>query len=275
MQPSQMTISDMKLRVAERVSVLKEVAGVRAVPTDAGNADRFARALQDGIDEFCDEGPWAWQKADYELTLSTDGTGESCIAASAVRYRMPEGVSAIPRVTEYAVYEPSGSIGGSCHLVSTMEMERFRARDGTMTGAPQYVCFGMPAIIASTPSNPTANGRPVMQMQVYPIPDKAYRLKFPVFLRPTRIVADNGPIPWFAVHDHTVIAFATRAFMRVDVPANSPALANAQIEAERRLAISRRADAEVESAPIFLSNPTPTWVSPLAVAYDYDGTRMN
>ena len=50
-----MSIAEMKLRVAERVSIIAESEGIRIVPTDVGNADRFARALQDGIDQLLDE----------------------------------------------------------------------------------------------------------------------------------------------------------------------------------------------------------------------------
>lgn len=271
-----MSIAEMKLRVAERVSIIAESEGIRIVPTDVGNADRFARALQDGIDELCDRHLWEWMKVWVDVVLSPDGTSADCVDASPVRYKMPDGVYAVPDMTEIPVMEDGANAGWSAAVVSSQQMERYRASNALMTGVPRYVSFGQAIILNSTPSTPrNADGRPIFQMQVYPIPSKAWRLRFPVYRRPARIVADNGPVMWPACHDHTVIAFATLAFMRVDATAESQMLINAQAEAERRLALSLENDARASNEPIGLSNPSSSRVLNLATALDYEGVRIN
>lgn len=273
--PSGLTISQMKLRIAERASILAEVGGLRTVPVDVGNADRIARALQDGIDELCDRRLWSWMRATLEIALSSDGTSADCVGGSPVRYKMPDGVSTVPHITEIPVLEDGVNYGHGAALISTVQMERMRANDQTSVGTPRFASFGQGTVISATGSTPLgADNRPIMQMQVWPKPDKTYTLRFPVYRRPSNIVADDGPIPWPSSHDHTVIAFATLALLRVDRPADSAALVNAQTEAERRYAISERIDMEIDAEPIPLSNPStpPFWRR--AIGYDYDGTPI-
>lgn len=268
------TIADLKLALSERVHIEQSGSdGARVVPTSVDAADRLTRALQEGINEFCDERLWGWMRRTVSIELSTDGTAGHCIDGSNVRYAMPPGMYAIPDETHFPAYAPSGGVAGIARLVDQMTIERARAASPDATGCPTMVAFGQSYRINATPSAPTAtDGRPLLQMQVFPQPSQAYTLVFECFQRPAKITDDKQVGPWPAVHDQTILAYAVLAFERTARTADSPALQEAKNEAARRLAISVMQDNALEAAPreATVSNTA----TPSVVLLDYDGNRL-
>jgi len=271
---STMTIAELKLALSERVQLIASASsGARTVPTDVDAADRLTRAVQQGINEFCDERLWGWMRRTVSVVLSTDGTAGACIDGSNVRYAMPPGMSAIPDETRFPVYAPTGGVSGLARLVDQMTIERARATSPDATGCPSMVAFGQAYRISATPSAPTAtDGRPLLQMQVFPQPAQAYTLVFECFQRPAKITDDNQVGPWPAVHDQTVLAYAVLAFERTARTADSPALQEAKNEAARRLGISVMQDNALEAAP--REAPVGFDATPSVVLRDYDGNRL-
>ena len=268
------TIADLKLALSERVHIEQSGSdGARVVPTSVDAADRLTRAIQEGINEFCDERLWGWMRRTVSVVLSTDGTAGNCIDASNVRYAMPPGMAAIPDETRFPLYAPTGGVAGIARLVDQMTIERHRAASPDGVGTPTMVAFGQSYRMSTTPSAPTAtDGRPLMQMQVFPQPSQAYTIVFECFQRPAKITDDKQVGPWPAVHDQTILAFAVLAFERTARTADSAALQEAKNEAARRLSISVMQDNALEAAP--REAPVSFDATPSVVLRDYDGNRL-
>jgi hypothetical protein len=80
-----LTYGDIKLRVAERMVMVRESSGVVAVPTDAGELDRISRAVADAqrmvlsaTNPLTGQSvSWKWLERPVSVTLGVDGVGLS------------------------------------------------------------------------------------------------------------------------------------------------------------------------------------------------------
>lgn len=271
-----MTIKDLMLRVAERGSLIQQSsAGTREAQTNADSADRLLRAVQDGIDEFCDARFWNWMRQRVKVTLSTDGTGPACIDGSTTRYLLPAGVANVPDTVNVLYADADSGRTGFAPVTDVMSVEMMLAQSSTQTGKPHRVAFAPIAINSDTPSMPrNSDGRGSIELTVFPAPDKNYVLTFECHMRPAKITDIEHPGYWPAAHDHTIIAYATLALLRSgDRPADSQALLNAQTEVQRRYLLSMEMDNAL--GPVVREFPTTSNVDrPTVLAYAADGTRL-
>lgn len=248
MQGHRLTLADIKLRVAERVSKTREASGVTAVPTDAGELDQITRGIADAQRMLLSPvNPqtrrffmWRWLDRTIEVPITATGTGRSP-GASPHRYLIEQPIMAVPGGT--VAYSVDSGGGAAISQRTYRHLTDLIHSNPNATGFPIYVAFKM------------VPGRrdQVMEMALFPSPSQDFTVKFLAPCAPDPLADDAQVGEWPMWIDDLVVALAVKCIMDSDREAGSAAQAKAAADAAdammRAIALDQASSSHVIPAP--------------------------
>lgn len=230
-----MTYAQLKLRVAERAELIEQDAttGKLVARSAEPDADRIARAIEDGVRTFHAAADWVWAQQIIEVSIDETGTIAGAIDGDASRYALPSFVESVAVADAWFT---DGQYGGPVDILSFSELTRMSYCYPTETGEPRYIGAQFGHAL-----NAGLAGSGGMELRVFPKPNRSYRVAFDARLGPVPFIDDMQTGTWPAVHDLTVAAAAVHELFKADRGAGDPAVirAAAEFAAELQKSIDR------------------------------------
>ncbi len=265
MHRHRLTYGDIKLRVAERMVMVRESSGVVAVPTDAGELDRISRAVADAqrmvlsaTNPLTGQSvSWKWLERPVSVTLGVDGVGLSPpdvigTGGDPHRWLIDQPVMDVPQGPVSYTMGTTATGGCGIPIRTFRHVYELGVSDPDAQGWPIAVGF-------RTTFHPKGD---MLEMVVYPRPAQTYRITFMARVFPAPLADDNQVGNWPYWIDDLVVANAVKVLADSDREPGSPASARADSMAAKALVdaigMNRHSGSDVIPAPDEMVNMSGT-----------------